>query len=91
MARHERKFQVDTTPDFQPGPCPACKSANTAEIGQYMNGDCMTIICCRECNYKVKAFAELARDSQQDARMAWECQAPPWDEEKNNTGLLEEE
>lgn len=91
MARHERKFQVATTQDFQPGPCPACKSANTAEIGQYLNGDCVTIIYCRECNYQVKAVAELARGSQQAARMAWECLEKHWDDEKTNTGLLEED
>lgn len=95
MAKHSRGYNPGPMePAYQPGPCPACGCERSRELGQYLNGPCLTVIRCPACGHQVSAAADSIQDSQRQARAKWDNpgldDAPPWDE-NTAAGLMEDE
>lgn len=96
-----RKKMPQTARDYDPEPCPHCGSTRVRELGQYLNGPCITIIYCQDCGHKVQEEETAGRTwterqailrSQQKARERWAGMAEPLfpQEDSLARGLLEE-
>lgn len=96
------KKKPETAKDYDPDPCHQCGSTRVRELGQYLNGPCITIIYCQNCGHKVQAEETAGRiwtekqaieRSQRKAREKWAGIAEPLFRSGTSAarGLLEEE
>lgn len=92
--KHRRIYHPQPPEEERFPPCLNCGSAENKALDNWVVRPCIRVIRCKACGHRVIGAGETIAKCKQDALEKWQdpqCQDPPWEDDRTETGLLEEE